>query len=56
MSLTILSNNSNAFSCPYVFKSAFKIAFNKFFVCITVAPFYIDKVEEREGVAEWKNY
>lgn len=39
MSLTSSSSNWYAFSCPYDFKRAFKIAFNKFFVCIVDTPF-----------------
>lgn len=50
MSLTISSNNSNAFSCLYVFKSAFSKALSKFFVCIVGTPFYINKVQEQEGI------
>lgn len=32
MNLTISSNNFKAFSFEYVFKSAFNIAFNRFFI------------------------
>ncbi len=50
MSLTISSNNSNAFSRLYVFKSAFSIALSRFFVCIGLAPFCINKVEELKKI------
>lgn len=55
MSLTSSSSNWYAFSCPYDFKRAFKIAFNKFFVCIVDTPFFIYKVAEW-GRILWKLY
>ena len=50
MSLTISSNSFNAFSLSYVFNSALRTAFNKFFICIVDAPFFIFKVEEQKGI------